>query len=243
MLISIETTVWFVFSTIQTQLMCSIAFRLINNSNTHKCQENCNLFFIIEHPNRSMSCRWECHHTLMMSPDKQPIGKQIMLLFFLSSLGEKNRYQSSWYSRTPLIRPPSESHWCGRIRGMVAREGFRYAALLQQRHTKYGRIRGMVVGEGGRSTGVLLYQDLLILTICTTKKFWLICIIYTVRSITEYIIFTGMYRIDPCYIGPSRIDPWYKGHRTSGKKGWKVSPKAIYHGSIWLKSMKSGPVA
>ena len=23
-----------------------------------------------------------------------------------------------------LIRPPSESHWCGRIRGMVAREGF-----------------------------------------------------------------------------------------------------------------------
>ena len=62
------------------------------------------------------------------------------------------------YSRTPLIRPPPESHWCGRIlRGMVAREGFRYAALLQQRHTKYGRMRGMVVGEGGRSTGVLLY--------------------------------------------------------------------------------------
>ena len=41
---------------------------------------------------------------------------------------------------------------------MVAREGFRYVALLQQRHTKYGRIRGMVVGEGGRSTGVLLKQ-------------------------------------------------------------------------------------
>ena len=40
---------------------------------------------------------------------------------------------------------------------MVALEGFRYAALLQQRHTKYGRIRGMVIGEGGRSTGVLLY--------------------------------------------------------------------------------------
>ena len=30
------------------------------------------------------------------------------------------------YSRTPLIRPPSESHWWGRIRGMVAREGFIY---------------------------------------------------------------------------------------------------------------------
>ena len=69
------------------------------------------------------------------------------------------------YSRTPLIRPPSESHWCGRIRGMVAREGFRYAALLQQRHTKYGRIRGMVVGEGGRSTGVLLYYKLVTLSL------------------------------------------------------------------------------
>ena len=43
---------------------------------------------------------------------------------------------------------------------MVDREGFRYAELLQQRHTKYGRIRGMVVGEGGRSTGVLLYTQL-----------------------------------------------------------------------------------
>ena len=57
------------------------------------------------------------------------------------------------YSRTPLIRPPSESHWCGRIRGMVAREGFVY----QQKALKCGRMRGMVVGEGGRSSGVLLY--------------------------------------------------------------------------------------
>ena len=32
----------------------------------------------------------------------------------------------SHYSRNPLIRPPSESHWCGRIRGMVARGGFVY---------------------------------------------------------------------------------------------------------------------
>ena len=32
----------------------------------------------------------------------------------------------SLYSRTPRIRPPSESYWCGRIRGMVAREGFVY---------------------------------------------------------------------------------------------------------------------
>ena len=35
-------------------------------------------------------------------------------------------YKLLLYSRTPLIRPPSESHWCGRIRGMVAREGFVY---------------------------------------------------------------------------------------------------------------------
>ena len=35
-------------------------------------------------------------------------------------------HQNILYSRTPLIRPPSESHWCGRIRGMVARERFVY---------------------------------------------------------------------------------------------------------------------
>ena len=40
-------------------------------------------------------------------------------------LGVKLNYNGK-YSRTPLIRPPSESHWCGRIRGMVAREGFVY---------------------------------------------------------------------------------------------------------------------
>ena len=53
----------------------------------------------------------------------------------------------TFYSRTPLIRPPSESHWCGRIRGMVARGGFVYKQNV-----------GMVVGEGGRSSGVLLYK-------------------------------------------------------------------------------------
>ena len=62
-----------------------------------------------------------------------------------------------WYSRTPLIRPPSESHWCSRIRGMVAREGFVYEQKpLSVCHTKCGCMRGMVVGEGGRSSGVLL---------------------------------------------------------------------------------------
>ena len=34
--------------------------------------------------------------------------------------------KKTMYSRTPLIRPPSESHWCGRIRGMVVREGLDY---------------------------------------------------------------------------------------------------------------------
>ena len=62
------------------------------------------------------------------------------------------------YSRTPLIRPPSESDWCGRIRGMVAREDIHIILFCVVRHTNYGRIRGMVVGEGGRSTGVLLYR-------------------------------------------------------------------------------------
>ena len=61
------------------------------------------------------------------------------------------------YSRTPLIRPPSESHWCGRIRGMVAREGFIYEQKpLSVARYIYGRMRGMVVGEDGRSSGVLL---------------------------------------------------------------------------------------
>ena len=65
------------------------------------------------------------------------------------------------YSSTPFIRPPSESHWCGRIRGMVATRswGIRIQTESTVRHTKCGRMRGMVVGEGGRSTGGLLYHD------------------------------------------------------------------------------------
>ena len=46
---------------------------------------------------------------------------------FLSAVGRRGLpFPFTLYSRTPLIRPPSESHWCGRIRGMVAREGFVY---------------------------------------------------------------------------------------------------------------------
>ena len=48
-----------------------------------------------------------------------------------SGLDNDPRINYSIYSRTPFIRPPSESHWCGRIRGMVAREGFVYEQNAQ----------------------------------------------------------------------------------------------------------------
>ena len=47
-----------------------------------------------------------------------------LVVLFDSALTMESKVASvakSCYSRTPLIRPPSESHWCGRIRGMVAR--------------------------------------------------------------------------------------------------------------------------
>ena len=43
------------------------------------------------------------------SPDTCPHPVLHILLAFL---------RSWWYSRTPLIRPPSVSHWCGRLRGI-----------------------------------------------------------------------------------------------------------------------------
>ena len=58
-----------------------------------------------------------------------------------------------WYhSRTPLIRPPSESHWCGRIRGMVAREGFVY----EQKPLSV--TRNVVVWEGWSLVRVVVRQ-------------------------------------------------------------------------------------
>ena len=44
----------------------------------------------------------------------------------LDNSTQKCDFLQMCYSRTPLIRPPSESHWCGRIRGMVIREGLDY---------------------------------------------------------------------------------------------------------------------
>ena len=57
-----------------------------------------------------------------------------------------------WYSRTPLIRPPSESHWGGRIRGMVAREGFVY----EQKPLSV--TRNVVVWEGWSLVRVVVRQ-------------------------------------------------------------------------------------
>ena len=60
-----------------------------------------------------------------------------------------------YYSRTPLIRPPSESHWCGRIRGMVAREGFVYKQNAQS------VTRNVVVWEGWSLLRVVVRQGLI----------------------------------------------------------------------------------
>ena len=56
------------------------------------------------------------------------------------------------YSRTPLIRPPSESYWCGRIRGMVARKGFVY----EQKPLSV--TRNVVVWEGWSLVRVVVRQ-------------------------------------------------------------------------------------
>ena len=56
------------------------------------------------------------------------------------------------YSRTPLIQPPSESHWCGRIRGMVAREGFVY------KQKALSVIQNVVVWEGWSLVRVVVRQ-------------------------------------------------------------------------------------
>ena len=53
---------------------------------------------------------------------------------------------------TPLIRPPSESHWCGRIRGMVAREGF----VNEQKPLSV--TRNVVVWEGWSLVRVVVRQ-------------------------------------------------------------------------------------
>ena len=60
--------------------------------------------------------------------------------------------QYCMYSRTPLIRPPSESHWCGRIRGMVAREGFVY------KQKALSVTRNVVVWEGWSLVRVVVRQ-------------------------------------------------------------------------------------
>ena len=63
------------------------------------------------------------------------------------------------YSRTRLIRPPSESHWCGRIRGMVAREGFVYT------QNALSVTRNVVVWEGWSLVRVVVRQEFYCITI------------------------------------------------------------------------------
>ena len=74
---------------------------------------------------------------------------------------------------------------------MVAREGFRYAALLQQRHTNYGRIRGMVVGEGGRSTGVLLYWRAALNTCLLSSEVRVACGVSPTQTMDDRECVTG----------------------------------------------------
>ena len=80
---------------------------------------------------RMMKCTLK-HHLLFLSPPECQLVLQ--------------------YSRTPLIRPPSESHWCGRIRGMVAREGFVY----EQKPLSV--TRNVVVWEGWSLVRVVVRQ-------------------------------------------------------------------------------------
>ena len=69
----------------------------------------------------------------------------------------------TYYSRTPLIRPPSESHWCGRIIGMVAREGFVY------KQKALSVTRNLVVWEGWSLVRVVVRQGFY----CTPKdQYW-----------------------------------------------------------------------
>ena len=72
----------------------------------------------------------------------------------------RSKFTKKYYSRTPLIRPPSESHWCGRIRGLVAREGFVY----EQKPLSV--TRNVVVWEGWSLVRVVVRQGFY----CTT--FW-----------------------------------------------------------------------
>ena len=77
------------------------------------------------------------------------------LRWFHRSSRPSHLVRCSWlweYSRTPLIRPPSESHWCGRIRGMVAREGFVYEQNAQS------VTRNVVVCEGWSLVRVVVRQ-------------------------------------------------------------------------------------
>ena len=88
---------------------------------------------------------------LLSTPSKCLPQKEVTFNCHTISLTIMARIKS-FYSRTPLIRPPSESHWCGRIRGMVAREGFVY----EQKPLSV--TRNVVVWEGWSLVRVVVRQ-------------------------------------------------------------------------------------
>ena len=83
-------------------------------------------------PDQKKECRKHRQPNTHMFPrpgdSNTPLGSAELLRNYSRKcvLTWSYRHLTWSYSRTPLIRPPSESHWCGRIRGMVAREGFVY---------------------------------------------------------------------------------------------------------------------
>ena len=99
-----------------------------------------------------------------------------------------------WYSRTPLIRPPSESHWCGRIRGMVAREGFVYE------QNPLSVTRNVVVWEGWSLVRVVVHQGFY----CT--GLFVTCVTYKVLEIgrctrvTHLVCALCMYQTQMCTV-------------------------------------------
>ena len=101
-------------------------------------------------------------HTIVSSNVLTMFPHSLLLIYYTVTLFPNHtvhaatliwlNYEWIEYSRTPLIRPPSESHWCGRIRGMVAREGFVY----EQKPLSV--TRNVVVWEGWSLVRVVVRQ-------------------------------------------------------------------------------------
>ena len=102
----------------------------------------------------------KAHYASDMQISTNCIAANWHVCFIGSWDGDLGRTAKVRYSRTPLIRPPSESHWCGRIRGMVAREGFVY----EQKPLSV--TRNVVVWEGWSLVRVVVRQGFYCIAIC-----------------------------------------------------------------------------